>query len=103
MSVSEAKYAALLQRIDDLENDNRFRSHVAALRKEIEDMNKDYYLEVSKGNIPGTVAGFISGNNPDVSTTVSETIWSQGGSYVYLTADTQLYISSSSASDTALS
>ena len=58
MSVSEAKYAALLQRIEELENDNRFRSHVAALRQEIEDMNKDYFTEVSLGK---TVLNF--GNN----------------------------------------
>ena len=99
MSVSEAKYAALLQRIDELENDNRFRSHVAALRQEIEDMNKDYYLEVAKGNVAGTTGGFVVGRNNDVGATNSESVWDIGGNYTYLTADTQLYISSTDALD----
>ena len=34
MSVSNAQYAALLQRIGELENDNRFRAHIAAIREE---------------------------------------------------------------------
>jgi hypothetical protein len=62
----------------------------------------DYFLEVSKGNVSGTKSGFIIGINPDVGNTNTETIWDGGGTYVYLTADTQLYASSSSASDTAV-
>ena len=102
MSVSNAQYAALLQRINELENDNRFRSHVAALRQEIADMNKDFYYEVSAGRIPGMTSGFIVGRNPDVNATTTETMWDFGGKYTYLTANTQLYASSSSASDTAV-
>lgn len=62
----------------------------------------EYYLEVQKGNIPGEKAGFVVGKNPYVGATNTETIWDQGGNYTYLTADTQLYISSTSASDTSV-
>ena len=100
MSVSEAKYAALLQRIEELENDNRFRSHVAALRQEIEDMNKDYFTEVSLGNVPGSTAGFAIGVNRGVGTAAETFVGDQGGLNTDLGGATQLYISSSSASDT---
>ena len=63
----------------------------------------DYYLEAAKGNVAGITPGFLVGINRDVGNTVTETIWDVGGSYVYLTADTQLYASSSSASDVAVS
>ena len=62
----------------------------------------DYYLEVARGNVPGTTAGFVVGRNPDVGNLATETVWDYGGQYTYLTANTQLYASSSSASDTAV-
>ena len=63
----------------------------------------DYYLEVAKGNVEGTTTGFIVGVNTDVGSVNTESIWDVGGDYVYLTANTQLYASSSSASDTSVS
>lgn len=62
----------------------------------------DFILEVSKGNVPGHAIGTIVGLNPSVGTTDTETVWDEGGSYTYLSADTQLYISSSDALDTAV-
>lgn len=64
--------------------------------------NNDYYLEVSRGNVPGVTPGFIVGIIPSLGSTNTETVWDVGGNYVYLTADTTLYASSSSASDTAV-
>lgn len=63
----------------------------------------DYYLEVARGNVDGVTAGFIVGVNPDLGDTTTEAITDMGGNYTYLTADTQLYASSSSASDTSIS
>ena len=65
--------------------------------------NNDYYLEVSRGNVPGVTAGFIVGVIPSLGELNTETVWDVGGTYDYLTTDTQLYISSSSASDTSVS
>ena len=65
--------------------------------------SSDFYLEVAKGNVPGHAIGFIVGANPNIGDTNTETVWDVGGNYEYLTEDTQLYVSSSSASDTAVS
>ncbi|WP_309498272.1 hypothetical protein, partial [Sulfurovum sp.] len=62
----------------------------------------DYWVEAAAGNIPGSEVGSITGRNLKVGDSVFETLWDQGGNYTRLTADTQLYISSSSASDTAV-
>lgn len=62
----------------------------------------DYPLEVSKGNIPGSSILTLFGRNTVIQTGATETVWDYGGSYEYLTADTQLYLSSTSASDTAV-
>ena len=62
----------------------------------------DYFLEVARGNVAGSSSGFIVGRNPDVGNTATETLWDQGGQYTYLTANTQLYASSTSASDTTV-
>jgi len=58
------------------------------------------FLEIARGNIPGATTASILSFNPDVDIAAEETIWDQGGTYTYLTADTELFISSSSASDT---
>jgi len=60
----------------------------------------DYMLEVSRGNVPGAAAAFVIGRNNNVGIADSETVWDYGGNYPYLTANTQLYISSSDALDT---
>ena len=64
-------------------------------------INRDYFIELAKGNIPGESTVFILGTLPSTAVVdVFETIWDQGGLYTYLTADTQLFASSSSALDT---
>lgn len=61
----------------------------------------DYFVEVASGNVPGTVDVTQEARNHTIGNAVFETLWDQGGSYTYLTADTQLFASSSSTSDTA--
>ena len=78
--INSAQYAAVIKRIDELEADNRYLAHVGALRKEIEDMNKDYYLEVSKGNIPGHSAVGKFGEAPSGIQTSATDIWSRADS-----------------------
>lgn len=60
----------------------------------------DFPLEVSKGNVPGHALLTLFARNTNVGSTGTETIWDYGGDYTYLTANTQLYVSSTSASDT---
>jgi len=71
-----AEYAALLQRIEELENDTRFLPHIGALRKEFADMLKNFRLEVAKGNIPGHTAITKFGRNGAVAASTTEEIWS---------------------------
>lgn len=59
----------------------------------------DFFLDVSLGNVPGARNRGMIGDNPLVGTS-EETLWNVGGLYTYLTADTPLFISSSSALDT---
>lgn len=59
----------------------------------------DFFFNVALGNVPGHANPGMIGDNSAVGLT-EETIWNVGGQYVYLTADTPLFISSSSASDT---
>ena len=59
-----------------------------------------FALQVARGQIPGHKLKFKFGNNPSVSDSV-ETIWSEGGLYVYPSSATQMTVSSSSANDTA--
>lgn len=64
--------------------------------------SSDYLTEVVKGNIAGADLRVISAGIPSLGALTEETIWDQGGLYTYLTADTTLYASSTSASDTAV-
>jgi len=75
--ISTAQYAELLQRIEELEGDNRYLAHIGALRKEIEDMLNDYYLEVSKGNIAGHSAVGKFGESPSGIQTTATDIWAR--------------------------
>ena len=63
---------------------------------------KDYLIEVASGNVVGDEDERFTGRSLDIGTGVFETLWDQGGDLTYLVADTQLYISSSSASDTTV-
>lgn len=106
MSVSSAQYAALLKRLDELENDNRHIAYFASLRKEIADMNKDYFLEVAKGNIPGHTTVHKFGESPSGVQTTATDIWPRADASVTQqiwlapTAARIHTIASSSASDT---
>lgn len=65
--------------------------------------NIDYALRVARGDISGHAIVNVFGQNTNITTTTdSWTLWDQGGSYTHLTADTTLYVSSTSASDTAV-
>ena len=59
----------------------------------------NYWQELALGNINGSQASLIAGENPDVEPGAEETIWSQGGRLIPLTADTELYFSSTDAAD----
>jgi len=59
-----------------------------------------FNLQVARGQIPGHELKFKFGNNAAVGNT-EETIWAEGGLYVYPTSATQMTVSSSSANDTA--
>ncbi|MBL4886762.1 MAG: hypothetical protein JKY95_19825, partial [Planctomycetaceae bacterium] len=63
---------------------------------------KSYEMEVASGNITGDEDERFTGRCLNISSTAFETLWDQGGDLTYLTSDTQLYISSSSASDTTV-
>jgi hypothetical protein len=59
-----------------------------------------FNLQVARGQIPGHKLQFKFGHNLAVSNT-KETIWAEGGLYVYPTSATQMTVSSSSADDAA--
>ena len=62
-------------------------------------IQEPYDLQVSKGQVAGATPLYKFARNPDVDTT-EETIWEQGGSYVWPTAASIMYVSSSNANDT---
>ena len=59
-----------------------------------------FELQVSRGQVDGHNAFFKFGINGAVGTSV-ETVWAEGGTYVYPAAATVMKISSSSADDTS--
>lgn len=56
-------------------------------------------LEVNLGNVEGVSRRGVGGSNPAVVGATIETIWTQGGRLVFLTADTQLFASSTDTDD----
>lgn len=62
----------------------------------------DYLIEVASGNVAGQTPVTVIGNNPNMQADTQEHIWDQGGLLTYLTSDTQLYASSTNASDTTV-
>lgn len=56
-------------------------------------------LAIAKNIIPGHSTGTIFGRNTDVDPAAEELVWDYGGMEIYLTADTELFLSSDSASD----
>ena len=69
---------------------------------------RDFYQEVSLGNIPGQSVNSTAGNNPGLSVNVQESVnnirleTGTGSLYPYPTANTTVYVSSSSANDTQI-
>lgn len=61
-----------------------------------------YFIEVAGRKIEGSLDDRVVGRSMVVGNQVFETLWDQGGTYTYLTADTQLFASSDSASDTGV-
>ena len=59
----------------------------------------DFLYEIGDGNIPGKESNFIIASSNKVMSTESSTVWDVGGNYEYLTANTQLYVSSTSTLD----
>ena len=62
--------------------------------------SEPFELQLSRGQIPGHLFVHKFGYNPNIGTT-TETVWAQGGVYVYPTSASTMYISSSSTADTA--
>lgn len=60
---------------------------------------KNLYLDIAIGNVPGHSSDSLLSFNPGVNSVAEETVWDQGGIYTYLTSNTELFISSSSALD----
>lgn len=63
-------------------------------------LNRDYFHEVSKGNVVNATRINKFGENLDVDTESAETIWAPGGLWVPTTADRIMDISSSNGNDT---
>ena len=61
---------------------------------------EDFYMQISRGQIPGHSVVHKFGRNPDVGGT-PETIWEQGGVYTYLTVASTIYVSGADAQDSA--
>ena len=60
----------------------------------------DYRLEIAKNNVLGHVTGTIFGRNQDIDPAAPEMVWDYGGLEVYLAANTEVFLSSTSISDT---
>lgn len=67
----------------------------------IQGKHEPFELQVARGHIEGHKTLFKFGNNADINGSL-ETIWSQGGLYVYPAAAIQMKVSSSSTDDAAL-
>lgn len=59
-----------------------------------------YKFQITSNNVTGVKSVFNFGFNPDVDSAL-ETIWDQGGLYVYPTSAIQMKVSSTSANDTS--
>lgn len=64
--------------------------------------NDSYLSRVAQSKIPGKSFVTIEASNLNMAANALETIWDYGGLYTYLTADTQLYVSSDNALDSGV-
>lgn len=60
---------------------------------------KGFDLEVAEGTVPGYSVGTVFGRNLDLDPAGQESIWDYGGLFSYLTADTEIFMSSTSTAD----
>lgn len=60
---------------------------------------KDFFLEITKGNIPGHISINKFGHNPSVASGTEEDVWAAGNTLAYLTAADTLDIVSTDAGD----
>ena len=67
---------------------------------EVDPVRSNFNFEVARGNITGHDIGTIFGRNQDIDPAAEELIWDYGGVETYLTADTEVFLSSDNASDT---
>lgn len=80
--------------------DNVFRKKINGLVAEV-NLGVDLMLSIAKGDVVGHTHTNKFGRNADVDAGASETVWRQGGTYVFPTAAQTLSVSSSSANDTS--
>ena len=62
-------------------------------------IEKDFFLEMSKGNITGHTTFVMFGHNPDIDTGGPEDLWAQGGVITHLTSAETMDVVSSSTDD----
>ena len=95
--VKEAGYT-----LEDTDTGDRYRwtgttwilTHLRGMAQPI-----DYFIEVSSGHIPGVIDVTQGARNVEIQEGVFQTLWDHTGNKKYFTEDTQLYASSTSASD----
>lgn len=63
--------------------------------------NKDFYLEVAKGNVANHISVNVFGRNPDIDLAATEDVWPYGGDWTAPTTARVHNIASSDANDTA--
>lgn len=59
-------------------------------------------FDIAQGHVPDTSIVSLIGANDGMQLDQTETIWNNGGFYVFLSADTQLYLTSSDAGDVGI-
>ena len=62
-------------------------------------VGSDFFIEIAKQRKPGHSGIHHVGRNPSVSTSIFDTIWTEGGGYVYPSNASTLTVSASSAND----
>ena len=63
--------------------------------------SEPFGVQVARGQVRGHRIVHVFGYNPDIDSGAEETVWTAGGLYPHITTPVQMYVSSSSANDTA--